>query len=318
MRLNNTPFLGYRIDKIGCIFAKLFNLLKTFRFMKKITVIFFLSVLTMAIYAQIGASSLVAEAMGNETLLYWCLGTVCIVAFLLAYGFFYYRHNLHIQQIKQSKRKKQLIAMQALLEGETSERSRIARDLHDGLGGLLSVIKLNLNDRGIPNSQASENTDTSRHDDTMKLIDQAVGELRRIAHHMMPESLLRYGLKTSIEDFCRTISCAHFQYYGSGERLNRQLEVMLYRCVFELVNNAVKYATATDIHVQLIIDNGLASLTVHDNGVGFDPLKDTIGSGLKIIRNIVSAFNGKIFIKSSPEDGAEISIEIENTNNTVV
>jgi signal transduction histidine kinase len=276
----------------------------------------------MPIHARPDIRSLIAEATENETLLYGCLGILCTVALLSIYGLFYYRHHLHILQIKQSKKKKQLIALQALLEGETSERSRIARDLHDGLGGLLSIIKLNLNDKSNFNSSTwtptSENAETNRYDDTIKMVDRAIGELRRIAHHMMPESLLRYGLKISVEDFCHTIPYAHFQYYGSEERLNRQLEVMLYRCTFELVNNAVKYAAATDIHVQLIIDNGLASLTVHDNGVGFDPLKDTIGAGLKIIRNIVSAFNGKIFIKSSPEEGTEISIEIENTNNIVV
>ncbi|MDR2776180.1 MAG: histidine kinase, partial [Tannerella sp.] len=161
--------------------------------MKKITVIFFLSVLTMSIHAQIDASLLIAEVMRNGALLYWFAGIVCIVALLSIYGLFYYRHKLNIQQIKQSKKKKQLIAMQALLESETSERSRIARDLHDGLGGLLSIIKLNLNDKSNFNSSASENTDTNRYDDTMKMIDRAIGELRRIAHHMMPESLLRYG-----------------------------------------------------------------------------------------------------------------------------
>ncbi|MDR2680600.1 MAG: sensor histidine kinase [Tannerella sp.] len=253
----------------------------------------------------------------KEKRLYTWLGIACAVALLLAFGLFLYRHKrLNAEEINQFKKEKQLIATQAILEGETAERTRLARDLHDGLGGMLSVIKLNLSE--ISNSSVLNDTDTNRFNNAMNLIDQSIVELRRIAHHMMPESLLRFGLKTSIEDFCHTIPHAHFHYYGSEERLERRLEVLLYRCAFELVNNAVKYAKAKDINVQLIIDSGLVSLTVHDNGIGFDPLRDTIGSGLRNIRTRVSAFNGKIFIHSFPEKGTEVNIEFENTHDTKI
>ncbi|MDR1115348.1 MAG: sensor histidine kinase [Tannerella sp.] len=257
------------------------------------------------------------KALEKAKQLYTWLGIVSVVALLLAFGLLLYRHKqLNTHKIKQFKKEKQLIATQAILEGETAERSRLARDLHDGLGGMLSVIKLNLNE--INNSSVLRNTNVDRFNSAMKMLDQSIVELRRIAHHMMPESLLRFGLKTSIDDFCRAIPHAHFQYYGSEDRLERRLEVLLYRCAFELVNNAVKYANAKDIHVQLIVDNGLVSLTVHDNGAGFDPLRNTIGTGLRNIRTRVSAFNGKIFINSSPGKGTEVSIEFENTDNTEI
>ncbi|MDR1524575.1 MAG: histidine kinase [Tannerella sp.] len=251
--------------------------------------------------------------MEKERFLYIGLGITCVFALLLAFGLLLYRYKqLTPQKIKQFKKEKQLVATQAILEGETTERSRLARDLHDGLGGLLSVIKLNLNEMN--NSSILDHTDVNRFNNATEVLDQAIAELRRIAHHLMPESLLRFGLKTSIDDFCHAIPYAHFQYYGSEDRVERRLEVLLYRCAFELVNNAVKYAAAKDIHVQLIIDNGLVSLTVHDNGIGFDPHRDTIGTGLRNIRTRVSAFNGKMFIHSFPGKGTEVNIEFENTD----
>jgi signal transduction histidine kinase len=261
---------------------------------------------------QTGIVSILNATSENGKLLYWGLGTACLAALVLAYALFICRRRFNALKIKQQNEEKQLIATQAVLDGETAERSRLARDLHDGIGGMLSVVKLNLNE--IKNSPALENTDVTRFNDTLKVIDQSVVELRRVAHHVMPESLMRYGLKTSVEDFCHTVPNAHFQYFGNEDRLDYRLEVLLYRCTYELVNNAMKYANATDIHVQLMIEDGLASLTVHDNGDGFDPLRDTIGTGLKNIRTKVSAYNGNMYIKSTSEEGTEVSIEIENTN----
>lgn len=230
------------------------------------------------------------------------------IVLLLAFGVLFYRHRLNIQKVKQLEQEKQLIATQAVLEGETTERSRLARDLHDGLGGMLSVVKLNLKEMN--NYSVLDNPDVNRFNNALSMLDQSISELRRVAHHMMPESLMRYGLKTSIEDFCRAIPNAHFQYYGNQERLDDRLEVVLYRCTYELVNNAVKYAEAKTINVQLMIDNGLVSLTVHDDGVGFNPEEITSGSGLDNICTRVSAYNGKMIIHSSPDNGTEISIEI--------
>lgn len=283
----------------------------------------------------------------KEQQLYFWLGIAGAVLLLMAFGILFYRHRLNIQKrknieqekelaekqkmladqqrelaeqknelaeqkIKQLENEKQLIATQAVLDGETAERSRLARDLHDGLGGMLSVVKLNLKEIGY--DSMSEKQDVSRFDKALDLLDQSVEELRRVAHHLMPDTLIRYGLRTSIEDFCNSIPIAHFQYLGSKERLDERLETVLYRCTHELVNNAVKYAEATAINVQLMIDENLVSLTVRDNGKGFSPNQVTSGSGLDNIRTRVSAYSGKMTIHSAPGKGTEISIEIENAN----
>lgn len=280
----------------------------------------------------------------KEKQLYLWMGITGAVVLLMAFGILFYRHRLNIQKrknieqqkelaekqmilakqqrkiaeqknelaeqkIKQLEKEKQLVATQAVLDGEAAERTRLARDLHDGLGGLLSVVKLNLDK--MEKYSVSDEPKEDCFCTAVSMLDQSISELRRVAHHMMPESLMRYGLKVSLEDYCRAIPAARFQYYGSEKRLDERLEEALYRCAFELVNNAIKYAQATAIHVQLMIDNGLVSLTVHDNGIGFDPEKVVSGFGLDNIRTRVSAYNGTMKIHSSPGNGSEISIEIE-------
>ena len=253
----------------------------------------------------------------QEKKLYVWLGAAGLAILLLLLGLLIYRHRLAgqkrratEQQIRQLEQEKQLIATQALLDGEASERSRLARDLHDGLGGLLSVIKLNLKDL-LGHAGQQESQGHERLGMTIDLVDRSIGELRRVAHHMMPESLMRYGLKVSLEDFCHAVPGARFRYFGESRRLDSQLEVLIYRCAYELINNAVKHAGAPMIQVQLVVDNGLVSLTVQDNGTGFDPRKAFPGAGLANIQTRVSACNGKLTILSEPGKGTEITIEIE-------
>jgi len=248
-------------------------------------------------------------ALEEEKKLYRWLGAAGVAILLLAFGLLFFRHRVNVQKIKQMEQEKQLIATQAVLDGEAAERSRLARDLHDGLGGMLSVVKLNLKD--VKHYAVIDGFDVESYAKAVDMLDQSIGELRRVAHHIMPESLMRYGLKVSLEDFCRAIPGAHFQYLGENPRLDSRLEVLIYRCAYELVNNAVKHAKATDIKLQLMVDSGLVSLAVHDNGVGFDTHTVKLGMGLDNIRTRIAMYNGKMTIHSAPDQGTEISIEIE-------
>ena len=266
-------------------------------------------------------------ALEKEKNLYTIIGAAGVAILLLAFGLLFFRHRINIQKrklseqqleiseqkVKQLEQEQLLVATQAVLDGEAAERSRLARDLHDGLGGMLSVVKLNLKD--MKHYAIMDGSDVESYMKALDMLDQSIGELRRVAHHIMPESLMRYGLKVSLEDFCRAVPGAHFQYLGENPRLDSRLEVLIYRCAYELVNNAVKHANATAINVQLMVDSGIVSLTVHDNGVGFDPQTVKSGIGLENIRTRIALYNGKMAIHSSPETGTEISIEIEQLNN---
>lgn len=227
---------------------------------------------------------------------------------ILGSGIFIYRSRLNKQKIKQLEQEKQLVATQALLDGETAERSRLARDLHDGLGGLLSVLSLNLNE--IEGSAMTEEQ-KGYFIKASEILDESNKELRRIAHHMMPASLMKVGLKTSLADFSQAIPGVSFQYQGKDIRLDERLEVTIYRCAYELINNAVKYADATKIDVQLLVEDYFISLSVLDNGKGFNPDNVTEGSGLANLKTRIATFNGKLYIDSSVDKGTEVTIEIE-------
>jgi signal transduction histidine kinase len=244
------------------------------------------------------------------------LSITILIILLLAFGLLLFQHRLNVQKrqlteqrVAQLEQEKQLVAAQAVLDGENAERSRLARDLHDGLGGMLSLIKLNLKD--MKSYSIMDAPDVKRFGSALDMLDESIGELRRVAHHIMPDSLVRNGLKSSLEDFCQAVPGACFQYIGNEERLDSSLEILFYRCTYELVTNALKHAQASRIDVQLIIDKRLISLTVHDDGIGFDPQTVDPGAGLDNIRTRVTAAKGKLNIYSSPNNGTEINIEME-------
>lgn len=256
------------------------------------------------------------SALEKQQQLYIWLGIAGAVILLIALAFAMIRYRLAVSRRKYAEEKnqrleqeKQLVAVQATLDGEAAERRRLAKDLHDGLGGMLSAIKMNLPQ--VKGDALLEALDVSRFQTALGMLDDSIQELRRVAHHMMPESLLRYGLKVSLTDFCAAIPTANFHYFGNEARLPGKMEIMVYRCIHELVNNALKHADATQINVQLVQEHDRISFTVQDNGKGFDRRTITEGMGLRNIRQRVEAFQGKLDIYSG--DGTEVHVELELT-----
>ena len=215
------------------------------------------------------------------------------------------------QQIIRLQQEKQLVATHALLEGETIERARLSKDLHDGLGGLLSVTKHKIaNMKGsltIPEDQVAV------FNSALEMLDSSISELRRVAHNLMPESLMRYGLNSAINDFCNSIDKVNYHFYGVEKRLDEKLEVAAFRIINELVNNALKHANASKINVQLVQEPERISITVYDDGCGFDPksIDRSKPGGLNNIESRVLSFNGRLDIFSTPEKGTEISVEFK-------
>lgn len=256
-------------------------------------------------------------ALEKQRQLYSWLGVAAAVILLIALAFAFIRYRLAVSRRKLAEgetrrleQEKQLVAVQATLDGEAAERSRLARDLHDGLGSMLSAVKINLPQ--VKGDAVLEAVDVSRFQTALGMLDDSIQELRRVAHHMMPESLLRYGLKVSLSDFCGAIPIANFHYFGNEERLPGKLETMVYRCIHELVGNALKHAQASHINVQLVQEEDRLSFTVQDDGSGFDQAQVTEGMGLQNIRQRVAAFQGEMHIYSSGQ-GTEIHVELELT-----
>jgi signal transduction histidine kinase len=200
------------------------------------------------------------------------------------------------QKVRNERKEKQLAAATAVLEWEKRERKRFAGDLHDGINGMLSALKLSLG--------ASEDMHG-----VGERIDECIDTIRRMARGMMPSSLERYGLKAALEDYCRLFPNVVFHFWGDQQRLEQELELAVYYCAHELVNNSFRHSGATVINVQFIQDEGAILLTVQDNGRGFDQQTIREGSGMGSVRDRVGALGGKIDINSVPDHGTETNIE---------
>jgi signal transduction histidine kinase len=212
------------------------------------------------------------------------------------------------QQIKQLEQEKQLVATQAVLDGEVQERIRLARDLHDSLGSILAAAKYNLLD--IKQISTLDGKDVNCYNKAVSLLDDSMNEMRRVAHHLMPDPLSRTGLKQSVADFCNTIPIVKFSFYGDEARFDPKLEVVVYRILHELVSNAMKHAKAEHILVQIVRDADKIYLTVQDDGRGFDTSTESKGMGLRNIRARVTANGGELLVDSKLDKGTEVNIEI--------
>jgi signal transduction histidine kinase len=246
------------------------------------------------------------------------------IFFLLFVGLLIYRNlrnrhkilkqseQLKMQKIIELEKEKQLIAAQSLLKGQEEERTRMARDLHDGVGGLLSGVKLSMsNMKG--NFFLSEENALAMNNVIMQL-DQSIAELRRVSHNMMPESLIKYGLKEALENYCETLNVSgkikvQLQTYGMEERMEQSTEIVIYRMVQELLNNVIKHADAKNVLIQLMRKNDRFTLTVEDDGNGFDPKEISNGAGLENIKARAEYLNGNVDIVSSKGEGTSVTIE---------
>ncbi len=224
--------------------------------------------------------------------------------------------DLKEQKIRELEKDQQIIATHAVLQGEESERGRLARDLHDGLGGLLSGIRLTLSSGRTNYLMSMENPQV--FDNAINLLDQSIRELRRVAHNMMPETLVKFGLKDALHDFCNSLEVVggpkiNFSYWGEETRFDRSLETTLYRIAMELINNSVKHARANDIMIQLVQEPQRVYLTVQDDGIGFNPaaIDSLNSSGLRNIKARVESYNGRLDIFARPGEGAEIGVEFK-------
>lgn len=196
------------------------------------------------------------------------------------------------------------------------ERTRLAQDLHDSLGGMLSGIKLNLN--SMKGNSVLDASASGLLLKTVMQLDDSIVELRRVAHSMMPEALIRFGLNNALENFCDDLTQsqqirASYQSFGMEKRIqNASNEIVVYRLVQEIINNALKHAQAQNLQVQLIQIENKLSITIDDDGVGFDvnSAKKSAGNGIENIRQRVAYLNGSLDIESEVGKGTSFYIEV--------
>jgi signal transduction histidine kinase len=201
--------------------------------------------------------------------------------------------------------------------GEEQERARLAKDLHDGLSGMLSGIKYSLQDMKGYLIMTEENRQAFER--SIDMLDSSIQEMRRVAHNMMPEVLVRYGLDAALKDYVGEINHTGivkviYQSMGmENKNIEKSSAIAIYRIVQELLNNVIKHAEATVVLVQLFSENGKLVVNVEDNGKGFDTklCEEKGGMGWRNIRSRVDLLNGKIDLQSSADHGTAVSIEFD-------
>ncbi len=222
------------------------------------------------------------------------------------------RDELHALAMEQEKQNSKISTLTALLEGQEQERGRLARDLHDGLGGLLSGTKHQLS---YLNPHQSENIEEGISK-SIDQIDGAVEELRRVAHNLMPDLLMKYGLEVAIKEFASRISNnaldIHTEFINYSNSISKEKQLIIYRIIQELVNNAIKHANTSEIIIQISEEENLLNLTVEDNGKGFDPagLNARKTAGFHNIELRVQFLKGTMNITSELNIGTSIELQI--------
>lgn len=222
------------------------------------------------------------------------------------------RERLQQQELERIQQEQRLKNFAAMVEGQEYERNRLARDLHDGLGGTMAGIRL----------KAAQLARTPAIDPSPKIkqivtqLDNAIQEMRSIAHNLMPESLLKLGLEAALNDLCEGMQHNDnriiFQAYGLRNDIPQSQQIMIYRLVQELVSNAVKHADAKTILVQCVQNDHELSITVEDDGKGFD-VENASGRGsmgLISVKTRVDYLKGKLDVQSKPGEGTTVNVEV--------
>jgi signal transduction histidine kinase len=145
-------------------------------------------------------------------------------------------------------------------------------------------------------------------------LDQSIAELRRVSHNMMPEALVKYGLKEALENYCENLNLSgkikvQLQIYNMEKRMEQNTEIVIYRIVQELLNNVIKHADAKSVLIQLSREKDRFNLTVEDDGKGFNISEHTPGAGLANIKARAEYLNGSVDIISAKGEGTSVNIE---------
>jgi len=244
---------------------------------------------------------------------YWLFGSVTLFILIATVSYLAFRNNKYKQdeRLQAEIHKQQEIAARALFEGEQQERIRLARDLHDSIGQMLSVVKMNVS-----------NLSMNQYDEiaiapTLNLVDKTIDEIRNISHNLIPEEL-NFGLLTALEGICEKISGnGHIDVYITiadeikDHQFKKADELSIYRVIQEVLNNMVKHASATQIALNVTKRDQSTIISIKDNGTGFDTakLQESKGLGWKNISARINLINGKINIRSTNQ-GTLVTINI--------
>lgn len=247
------------------------------------------------------------QGPNNQVFLLFAFGTagMLILSFAIVLFVTFYQKRMVQEQLKQQKLEGefQQKIIEATLDSQESERKRVAADLHDSIGGMLSAIRLGLSTAGV------EMRDPTRLDASKQMLDDTIDSVRRISRELMPATLEKFGLATSLRELTQKLqSTTNIEIgmieVGQTRPTDQRRELMVYRIVQELLNNAIKHAKASFIEVVLRYSDRI-EVIVEDNGIGIDP-QQLESSG----RKSLGLFNIQSRVKLL---GAVVKIDKEKT-----
>ncbi|MGY3214400.1 tetratricopeptide repeat-containing sensor histidine kinase [Mucilaginibacter sp. HD30] len=234
---------------------------------------------------------------------------------LLGFGGLIYNRNKNKQKILMQEQQltQRAELTRAVIVAEEKERTRIAGDLHDGVGQLFSAVKMNLNGL-IERVDMPRDEDRFLAEKTLALVEESCKEVRHISHQMMPTMLLKSGIASDVRSFIEKIDSeklkVRVEANGFKDKLESNVETVLYRVIQEAVNNVIKHANATLLDIKLNRDGVGISATITDNGVGFNiaAVESLGGIGLKNIAARVEYLKGTLDYRSAPRAGTSIKV----------
>ncbi|SFH00866.1 sensor histidine kinase [Pontibacter chinhatensis] len=250
---------------------------------------------------------------------------------IIVFVVLYQRRMLqHQEQLRELQSVKQQQLLEATLHAQEEERRRVARDLHDEVGAMLALVRLNLHQM-VSNTECKDEKmqEGARH--MKQQLDEVLNSVRRISHDLMPVVLEKMGLAQALDALRRNLAASGFinltvSYNDKTKRLKPKHELLLYRMVQELLNNTIKHAQATQISIELRFSPSETVLLYKDNGVGFDMATvqqeqvPSGGLGIMSLQSRAALMDGSIEIVSAPGTGTSASITIpqaspEHTHN---
>ncbi|MBV7532420.1 tetratricopeptide repeat-containing sensor histidine kinase [Chitinophaga sp. sic0106] len=243
----------------------------------------------------------------NKWILYGMVGFILLMIPAIIYWLkLRHRHRLQLQQLQTMEAERTVQVLEAMMQGEERERTRLSKDLHDGVGGLLSAVKLHFSALRHERPYLKEDPGFLH---AMGILDDAVVEVRKTAHNLMPEILSRVGLSEALGFYCRNVSHSRkllitYESTGQVRRYNASFELSVYRIVQELINNIIKHSRASAALVQLVQEEHTLSIQVEDNGIGFQHQPELHqGMGLRNLHTRIKALNGNLDIDASAGRG---------------
>lgn len=236
------------------------------------------------------------------TVVFISLLIAIIIIFFVVSIILYHRRYIQLQR-------ERIVAEITILE---NERKRMAADLHDSMGPLLSTIKLNIN-----SIHVEDEHDKMVIEKSGKYIDEVIKSLRQISHNLLPATLERKGLTEALHEFIRQISDKHpldIHFRTSGNiNIIPEKQIHIFRIIQEITHNTLKHAKATQLQIVLSRENGFFLVLVKENGIGFDVKKvkaESTGLGMKSLAIRTDILNGSLSIDSAPGQGTNYFIKI--------